>query len=249
MEVAFIKIPITPQTHIRSTYGDRIIFRVPEDCPHNCGLPRRSKNSEKVEVKTMAATNPKLWKAIGGNEWKQRIPKRYIRFGCPHMLSEEGLKRKRQLERYNQYKDAVKALCDQAGFKMPVAGWAVYFFIPIPKSYSAKKRAQLHGQHHLLKPDIDNLMKAMFDSLSVDDQKVAHLSGVGKFWIDAPVGYIEINGNTYLHNPFGVEFIDQIALKAAPKRNWVKKATEDKRKNRKKKALNIDPRFLTDKIK
>jgi hypothetical protein len=34
-------LPIGPQTHVRVTQNDDIWFKIPELCPHRCGLPRR----------------------------------------------------------------------------------------------------------------------------------------------------------------------------------------------------------------
>ena len=104
---------------------------------------------------------------------------------------------------------------------MPVAGMALYFYFPMPKSWSKKKKEMLKWQHHIQKPDIDNLEKGFFDSLVITDEKVAQLSGHGKFWIcsDQP-GYIEILLNQPIYNPFNVEFINQEAIKMAPKRKW-----------------------------
>ena len=41
----------------------------------------------------------------------------------------------------------------------------VLFVMPIPKSWSKKKREAIVGQPHMCKPDIDNLLKTVFDAL------------------------------------------------------------------------------------
>jgi len=216
-----IILPISPQTSIRSTQGAKIVFRIPEDCPKACGLPRRNKNSPLIKVRNMAKTHPDMWEALGGKDWKPRKKKKEIKYGCPHCLSQENLSRKRRLERYNDYKDDLRTLAKKARFEMPVAGMALYFYFPMPKSWSVKKKVILKGQYHLQKPDIDNLEKGFFDSLVITDEKVAQLSGHGKFWIsDDEPGYIEILLNQPIYNPFNVELIDQEVIKMAPKRKW-----------------------------
>lgn len=216
-----IILSISPQTSIRSTQGAKIVFRIPEDCPKACGLPRCNKNSPLVKVRNMAKLHPDMWEALGGSDWKPRKKKKEIKYGCPHCLSQENLSRKRRLERYNDYKDDLRTLAKKAGFEMPVAGWAWYFYFPMPKSWSKKKKAMLLGQHHCQKPDLNNIEKGAEDALSIIDEKVAQRSGHGKFWIseDEP-GYIEIILNKPVYNPFNVVFIDQGSIKLAPKRKW-----------------------------
>jgi len=49
----------------------------------------------------------------------------------------------------------------------------VMFYMAIPESFSSKKQAQLEGQYHFKKPDIDNLEKYLCDMLTVT-QKIFH---------------------------------------------------------------------------
>lgn len=51
------------------------------------------------------------------------------------------------------------------------------FYMPIPKSYSKKKRVEMEGSWHIKRPDTDNLMKAVKDGLEgliyADDSRVS----------------------------------------------------------------------------
>lgn len=53
------------------------------------------------------------------------------------------------------------------------------FFMPIPKSWSKKKKDQAVGEFHTKKPDADNLVKGVFDSLNKlvwkDDNQVCKI--------------------------------------------------------------------------
>lgn len=69
------------------------------------------------------------------------------------------------------------------------------FHIPMPKSWSKKKRLTLDGQPHQQKPDIDNLVKAVLDALLVDDSGVWSVSAE-KRWSET--GAIEIGKGDYL---------------------------------------------------
>jgi Holliday junction resolvase RusA-like endonuclease len=60
---------------------------------------------------------------------------------------------------------------------------AITFVIPLPESWSAKKRtAHLH-QPHRQKPDLDNLLGGLFDAAMPDgDQHIAELGPCRKVW-------------------------------------------------------------------
>lgn len=53
----------------------------------------------------------------------------------------------------------------------------VFFYMPIPKSLSKKKREAMRAEWHIVKPDTSNLLKAVEDALNgilwVDDSQVA----------------------------------------------------------------------------
>lgn len=215
---------------------------------------------------------PQTWfKSLPQHKWFFIIPEdcrklkgkkpcvKYRRTGtCPHVLGEAGLKIKRRIERYNQYKIDVKTLASQMGFKMPAYGWSLYFYLPIPLRWKDNVRSRMNGQPKHSKPDIDNFEKAFYDSLSITDERVAQLSGHGKFWVDTMTrdaegkkvigpGWIEILLNQPVYNPYNVQFFDQELFKAQPKRKWVKKeGTIDRRRTRHQKPqpIKLDQKAL-----
>ena len=133
-----VRINITPQTHVRTTLGDRIYFRIPRE-----------------------------------------------------KLRPAGLARLLRIERYNQYKIDLLSLCKAKGFTLPAQGLCITFYIPVPKSWSGKKKKLYHGTLHQSTPDIDNLMKATFDSLTGEDKYIGHLGGICKRWVNFETGWIE----------------------------------------------------------
>lgn len=106
-------------------------------------------------------------------------------------LRPEGLKRLKRLERYNQYKIDLRAEALAKGFELLPQGCSFRFYIPMPKTWSKKKRSAMHFKLHQQKPDIDNLMKSALDSMLSEDKGIAHFEAV-KFWVDFPTGWIEI---------------------------------------------------------
>jgi Holliday junction resolvase RusA-like endonuclease len=81
----------------------------------------------------------------------------------------DPLKRQRKpVTKYFNWQNRFNALCDESGYKLtPVLN--IVFVVPFPKSYSIKKREQLNGQPHQIRPDYDNLLKAVGDSAGIED--------------------------------------------------------------------------------
>jgi Holliday junction resolvase RusA-like endonuclease len=111
-------------------------------------------------------------------------------------LRPPGLKRLKRLERYNEYKISLSALAKQEKFSFPEQGASIIFFIPVPKSWSKKKKKLHHGTLHQSKPDLDNLLKAMTDSLLSEDKIIAHYGELCKVWVNLDFGWIEISETT-----------------------------------------------------
>lgn len=68
-----------------------------------------------------------------------------------------------------------RAFCDEVrlrGVALPVSGCRITFVIPMPDSWSKKKRAEHIGRPHQQKTDVDNLHKALMDAVYEDDSAV-----------------------------------------------------------------------------
>lgn len=70
--------------------------------------------------------------------------------------------------RYNQYKKDLASLVK--GELDPC--FDIDFLVPMPKSWSAKKKAEMDGKPMQDKPDIDNFLKAFMDAMCSDDSYV-----------------------------------------------------------------------------
>jgi Holliday junction resolvase RusA-like endonuclease len=127
-------------------------------------------------------------RATQGDSIFFRIPREKLR--AP------GLKRLLRLEKYNQYKIDLLAEAKAKRFILPPVGASITFFIPVPPSWSKKKKKMHHGRFHQSKPDIDNLQKALLDSLMKEDKEIAHLE-VQKRWVDFDIGWIEVSSKDY----------------------------------------------------
>jgi len=61
------------------------------------------------------------------------------------------------------------------------SGSIITFHLPMPNSWSAKKKATMNGKPHKQTPDFDNLMKALSDSVYKDDSHISSIS-IRKIW-------------------------------------------------------------------
>jgi Holliday junction resolvase RusA-like endonuclease len=106
-------------------------------------------------------------------------------------LRPAGLKRLLRLERYNEYKINLNALAKQQKFVMPEQNAHVTYYIPVPKSWKKYKKENMHMRLHQSTPDVDNLTKALFDSLMAEDKHIADIR-ITKKWVNQEHGWIEI---------------------------------------------------------
>jgi len=56
------------------------------------------------------------------------------------------------------------------------------FIMPMPKSWSKKKKALMNGKPHTQKPDLSNLIKAFEDVLCKNDSFIWSYKNCNKFW-------------------------------------------------------------------
>jgi len=74
--------------------------------------------------------------------------------------------------KYFSFKDECRAL----DVKVPKQGARITFVVPMPKSWSKAKAEKMNGKPHEQRPDIDNFLKALFDSVYDED------SGIYDVW-------------------------------------------------------------------
>ena len=125
-------------------------------------------------------------------------------------LYKRGLERLKRLERYNEYKVDLLTEAKKNRFTLFPSGLHITFFIPVPKSWSKKKKKLHHGVFHQSKPDIDNLMKAFLDSLVAEDKFISNIT-MTKRWVNYPIGWIECE---YREEPNQIYV--EVPLKDAP---------------------------------
>lgn len=95
---------------------------------------------------------------------------------APRMTRADRWKKRPCVLRYFAFKDEVRLR------KVTLeSGHEITFHLPMPNSWSAKKKATMNGRPHKQKPDIDNLYKALSDSIYEDDSHISSIS-IKKRW-------------------------------------------------------------------
>lgn len=90
--------------------------------------------------------------------------------GKPRMTQRDVWKKRPCVLRYHTFKDIINLQLN--GYEMPVSDTSIIFAIPMPKSWGKKRKETMDGQPHQQTPDLDNLAKALFDTLLKQDSVI-----------------------------------------------------------------------------
>lgn len=115
-----------------------------------------------------------------------------------YKLYAPGDKKVERVIRYLKYKEAISWAARQKYKGEPLTGPITInltFYLPMPESWSKKKKIESDGQMHVSKPDRDNLEKGICDALNKivwkDDGQVCD-GRTRKFYSSEPRVEIEI---------------------------------------------------------
>ena len=103
----------------------------------------------------------------------------------PRQTQSDKWKQRPSVMRYRAFADEVRL----RRVKLPEESARVVFHIPMPKSWSKKKKDFHNHRPHLQKPDVDNLFKALADAIYSDDSHIWDVR-ITKLWSET--GMIEI---------------------------------------------------------
>ncbi len=82
---------------------------------------------------------------------------------APRMTRRDKWEKRPCVLQYRAFRDEVRL----RGVKL-VPPCKVTFFVPMPPSWSKRRRADFAGKPHMNTPDVDNLLKALLDSVFRD---------------------------------------------------------------------------------
>jgi Holliday junction resolvase RusA-like endonuclease len=104
--------------------------------------------------------------------------------GKPRQTKRDRWQKRKPVVRYRKLCDAIRRAAD--GWDMPKERTRLVFYIPRPKSYPHRP-----GCPHHLKPDYDNLAKAVLDALRDEDRDIFD-QHVTKYWCEPGNERIEV---------------------------------------------------------
>lgn len=100
--------------------------------------------------------------------------------GKPRMTRSDKWKVRDVVVRYRMFKDALRREAPELQGAVDDVVWLV-FVLPMPPSWSQKKRIAMVGTAHRQKPDVDNMEKAFLDATMKDDCSVYETHNL-KMW-------------------------------------------------------------------
>lgn len=103
----------------------------------------------------------------------------------PRLTQRDRWAKRPAVVKYFAFKDQIRAMYKE---ELPERV-ALTFFIPMPQSWSNKKRERMFLKPHQQRPDTDNLIKAVLDSLCDEDSHVWEIHAI-KVWSE--IGGISI---------------------------------------------------------
>jgi len=93
------------------------------------------------------------------------------------MTRADKWKKRKCVVGYFEWKDAVKEVISE-----PIPSvFKITFVVPMPPSWSKKKREKMAGQPHQQRPDLDNYLKAFLDAVFEEDGHIWNVHAV-KVW-------------------------------------------------------------------
>lgn len=99
--------------------------------------------------------------------------------GKPRMTRRDKWQQRPPVLRYRAYCDELRLKLGES-YELP-GQLNLVFYLPMPKSWSEKKKAEMALQPHTQTPDIDNLAKGFMDAFQAEDKHV-YLLHAEKFW-------------------------------------------------------------------
>nr|WP_255711949.1 RusA family crossover junction endodeoxyribonuclease [Xenorhabdus sp. PB30.3] len=84
------------------------------------------------------------------------------------MTQADRWRKRKPVLNYYAFKDEIRL----NNITLPESHYHITFVIPMPPSWSKKKRTAMNGKPHQQKPDKDNLEKALLDAVFDDDSRV-----------------------------------------------------------------------------
>ena len=99
----------------------------------------------------------------------------------PRMTRSDKWKKRPIVLKYRNFKDELRPYLKDITRITKTGKLALIFYLPMPESWSKKKRADMANRPCLKKVDIDNLIKAFLDAVCKEDSHIYEISAI-KYW-------------------------------------------------------------------
>ena len=101
---------------------------------------------------------------------------------APRQVRSDAWKPRKSVQKYRAFRDEVRYRMKKHPIPEDVEIIEIEFVMPMPKSWSLRKREEQNDAWHRQKPDIDNLVKAFLDSVCMDDDSFIPAIRASKVW-------------------------------------------------------------------
>ena len=104
----------------------------------------------------------------------------------PRMTRSDKWKKRPCVVAYREFKDKLREKCSEAGLtELKPQLQTLIFYIPMPESWSKKKKQEMLDKPHQQSPDLDNLCKGFWDAMLTQDNYIYSIRGeLGKYWAE-----------------------------------------------------------------
>ena len=131
---------------------------------------------------------------IPSQQWTPAHPRTFTVFGepkaKPRMTRQDKWMKRPIVVQYRLWEDECKAVIAVPNGPLAIT---LKFFLPVPPSWSSKKRNSARGLPHTLKPDLDNLIKGC-DGFIHNDQRITRIVAA-KYYDDGKGCRMEVEFN------------------------------------------------------
>jgi Holliday junction resolvase RusA-like endonuclease len=103
-----------------------------------------------------------------------------IPYPAPRMTQSDKWAKRDRVTKYFAFRDEFILKSNLNGFKLSET-LKIVFVIPMPETWTKKKKIEMNFKPHQQKPDIDNLTKSILDSFNKDDGFVFNIHAI-KYW-------------------------------------------------------------------
>ena len=111
----------------------------------------------------------------------------------PRMTKADRWRKRQSVLKFFAFRDAVRQWPRETMHNkiLEMESFEIVFHVPMPKSWSKKKKGYMNGSAHQQRPDLYNYLKACKDSVYEEDAIVWRVKA-SKLWTDG-TGHIVVN--------------------------------------------------------